>query len=361
MDDARSLRVAYASESYGPHDHRFLSAARSVTADVWHLRLDPSAPSHETRPTPVGQGRTWQIPSGELGDRIDALRTAFDKIKPDVVHAGPLQRVTFPVVLATDLPVVAASWGSDLLRAAVEDPVWRDVAAYSLSRARGFLSDCATVFNAARELGYRGPHACVPWGIDVSHFRPDGPSKRFGPEGAFVILSTRNWEEIYDVGTLAAAFAKLEASIDAHLVLCGSGSEEMRLRSILEEANADGRVSWVGRVNQAELPEFYRGADLYVSTSKSDGASVSLLEAMGCGRPVLVSDIPGNREWVDDLDYLFTVGDVAGLTAALRRIAAAPTAEREISGRAGRERVMRDADWSRAPDKLARLYAEAVS
>lgn len=360
MDDARSLTVAYVSESYGPHDHRFLTAARSVAGAVWHLRLDPHAPTKEERPSPVGDAHTRLIVSGDLGARVDALRVAFKEIKPDVVHAGPLQRVTFPVVLATDVPVLAASWGSDLLGGAAEDPVWRDVAAFSLSRARGFLGDCAAVFDVARELGYRGPHARVPWGIDVSQFCPDGARKRFGPQDAFVILSTRNWEEIYDVETLARAFADLKRDTGAHLVLCGSGSEEGRLRSILQKASAEGRVTWLGRVSQAELPALYRGADLYVSTSKSDGSSVSLLEAMGCGRPVLVSDIPGNREWVEAPEHRFAVGDCEGLGASLCQLAKSPRADLEASGRLGRARVLRDADWSKAPRKLGRLYAEVA-
>ena len=360
MDDARSLRVAYVSESYGPHDHRFLSAAQSVARDVWHLRMEPTVPPQEERPTPVGDAHTRLVPSGELGERVSALRAAFAEIEPDVVHAGPLQRVTFPVVLATKAPVVAASWGWDLLRAAVEDPVWRDVAAFSLSRAQGFLGDCAAVFDVARELGYRGPHARIPWGVDASQFCPNGPSKRFGPEDAFVILSTRNWEEVYDVGTLAQAFSDLEADVGAHLVLCGSGSEENRLRSILEEASTGGRVTWVGHVSQAELPALYRGADLYVSTSKCDGSSVSLLEAMSCGRPVLVTDIPGNREWVEAAKHRFAVGDADRLRASLRRLAKTPRANREASGHAGRVRVLQDADWAKAPQKLARLYAEVA-
>ena len=361
MDDARWLRVAYVSESYGPHDYRLLSVAKSVATEVWHLRMDATVPSSEERPSPVGDTRTRLLPSGELTERLDALRTLLDEIKPDVVHAGPLQRVTFPVVLATDLPVVAASWGSDLLRAAAKDRVWRDVAAFALSRASGFLGDCEAVFDVARELGYRGPHARVPWGIDVSRFHPDGARKRYGPKGAFVILSTRNWEEVYDVETLARAFARLNCDTGAHLVLCGSGSEEDRLRSILEEASTAGRVTWLGRVKQAELPKVYRGADLYVSTSKSDGSSVSLLEAMGCGRPVLVSDIPGNREWVGTDEHRFAVGDVEGLEASLRRLAKTPRAEREALCGLGRARVLRDADWSTAPQKLARLYGEVTA
>ncbi len=295
----------------------------------------PTAPVTEEQPTPAGESQTRLLPTGEFGQRIKALRAVLAEIKPHVIHTGPLQRVTFLTVLATDLPVVAASWGSDLLFEAANDPVWRDVAAFSLSRARGFLADCATVFEAACQLGYRGPHACIPWGIDVSQFCPKGARLKFGPPGAFVILSTRNWEDIYDVASLAQAFADLEPDTHGHLVLCGSGSEENRLRCILEDATAGGRVTWLGRVNQTELPKIYRGADLYVSTSKSDGSSVSLLEAMGCGRPVLVSDIPSNREWVHSAEHRFSVGDTEGLSASLRRLARSPRADLEASSRAG--------------------------
>jgi len=49
-----------------------------------------------------------------------------------------------------------------------------------------------------------------------------------------------------------------------------------------------------GRLSKAYLPGAYCGADQFVSPSHSDGSSISLLEALACGRPVLVSDIPSN-------------------------------------------------------------------
>lgn len=360
MDDARSLRVAYVSESYGPHDYRFLAAAKSVASDVWHVRLQPAGTHLEQRPTPVGDSRTTTIRGAGFQERVAALRTALSGIAPDVVHAGPLQRVTFPTVLATDAPVLAVSWGSDLLGTMATDPVWRDVAAFALSRANGFLADCTAVLEVASELGYHGPSARIPWGVDTSLFCPDGPVQRFGPSAAFTVLSTRNWERVYDVQTLAKAFAALDPRTNAHLVLCGSGSRENELRSILKTATAAGQVTWVGRVAQGDLPALYRGADLYVSTSTTDGTSVSLLEAMACETGVLVSDIPGNREWVEAAGRRFPVGDVETLKASLRRLAAGSTAQRDESSCAGRARVLRDADWSKAPAELARLYAEVA-
>jgi glycosyltransferase involved in cell wall biosynthesis len=68
---------------------------------------------------------------------------------------------------------------------------------------------------------------------------------------------------------------------------------------MLAEGGAAGRAHMPGQVGYRDLPAHYAAADLYVSASRSDGSSVSLLEAMACGRPALVSDIPGNREWVE--------------------------------------------------------------
>ena len=98
---------------------------------------------------------------------------------------------------------------------------------------------------------------------------------------------------------------------------------------------------------------------MYVSTSMSDGTSVSLLEAMSCAKPVLVSDIAGNREWVEDRECRFPVGDVRALKTALQRFTSTSLEERKVLGQVGRTRILRDADWSKAHEKLARLYLEA--
>ena len=50
------------------------------------------------------------------------------------------------------------------------------------------------------------------------------------------------------------------------------------------------------------MPKYYDAADIYVSTSLSDGTSASLMEALAMKKPVIVTDIPGNREWIKDYE-----------------------------------------------------------
>ena len=72
---------------------------------------------------------------------------------------------------------------------------------------------------------------------------------------------------------------------------------------------------------QEQLAGLLRESDIYVSTSHSDSTSVSLLEAMACGAFPVVTDIPGNRDWVthEHNGLLFHPGDSAALAECLTR------------------------------------------
>ena len=103
------------------------------------------------------------------------------------------------------------------------------------------------------------------------------------------------------------------------LMLLGGGSQGTRIRQILINGGVLDRVTFGGQVSQTELPRWYHWADLYISPSHVDGSSVSLMEAMACGLPCLVSDIPGNREWVTEGEngWLFPDGDADALAAKI--------------------------------------------
>jgi glycosyltransferase involved in cell wall biosynthesis len=106
----------------------------------------------------------------------------------------------------------------------------------------------------------------------------------------------------------------------------------------------------------------YAAADVYVSASEVDGTSVSLLEAMASRRAVVVSDIAGNREWVEPgrNGVLFPVGDAALLARALLDVAALPDAARRGWGEQGRSQVLLRADWERNAARLTVLLRHAA-
>lgn len=124
----------------------------------------------------------------------------------------------------------------------------------------------------------------------------------------------------------------------------------------------DARVIFPGQVGFSNLPESYRSSDLYISASHSDGTSISLLEAMACGIPVLVSDIPGNREWVvsGENGWLFNQRDPSALASAIleaytdrnRLIEMGINARNSVEGRA---------DWKINFQKMLQAYELVVN
>jgi len=258
------------------------------------------------------------------------------------------------------------SWGSDLLYQAERYPLVRWAARYTLKSTTVFTGDCRAVQEKAAELGFP-PARCVifPWGVDLERFANGIHAdirEWLGWRNKFIILSMRSWEPVYGVDVLVRGFARAARQIpNLGLLLLGSGSQERLLYKILSKNKMLDRVQFAGQVRQEELPDYYSAADLYISASHSDGSSVSLLEALASGLPVIVSDIPGNLEWITHgkQGWVFPDGDDQALAGVI--IQAYEQREKLTAlGMAARQLAEQRADWRRNFTKLLEAYQLAL-
>jgi glycosyltransferase involved in cell wall biosynthesis len=122
-------------------------------------------------------------------------------------------------------------------------------------------------------------------------------------------------------------------------------------------AGAMERVHFGGHVGYRDLPRWYHMADLYISPSHVDGSSVTLMEALACGMPCLVSDIAGNKEWVEEgvNGWLFRDGDVDDLAEKILLAIKSRKSFKKI-GEAARKTAEEKADWSKNFGKLLDAY-----
>jgi glycosyltransferase involved in cell wall biosynthesis len=196
-----------------------------------------------------------------------------------------------------------------------------------------------------------------PWGVDLEHFRMKNAEGRM-QNGVFTLFCNRAWEPRYGVDVLARAFVKVaQERDDVNLLLLGGGSQGHLLRQIFQNGDVLDRVAFAGQISQTVLPEWYHRADLYISPSHVDGSSVSLMEALACGLPCLVSDIPANKEWVTEGEngWLFRDGDANHLAEKIL----AAIAQRETLPRVGQSsrRVAElRADWKKNAEALMKVY-----
>ena len=366
------MRILYFTRDYSPHDYRFLSTLAKTSHEIYSLRLERKSQTIEDRSLPIEVHQVhWLGGSGPVSWRdypplwLD-LKRVLRTVQPDVLHAGPVPTVAFIAAVSGFHPLVSMSWGSDLLRDIDQDRIQNRAAHYALKRSDVLVGDCLAVQKKAVELGFPAERVVLfPWGVDLDRFSPgpgDHVRTKLGWQDEFVLLSLRSWEPIYGVDVIARAFvlaAQQEARL--RLILLGSGSEEQRIRDILHQGGIEERVFFGGQVSNTDLPVYYRAADLYLSASYSDGSSVSLMEALACGRPVLVSDIAGNWEWLENNNtgWLFKDGDEFALAEGILNACRNRRLLEEF-GKSARQVAEEKADWSKNFQKLLGAYEMAV-
>lgn len=98
-----------------------------------------------------------------------------------------------------------------------------------------------------------------------------------------------------------------------HLVICGDGDEKDNLKNLVNHLNIEQQIHFLG--NRTDMMELYEMADIFVMASYREGLSRSIMEAMACGLPCVVSDIRGNRDLVVNGKggYLFNPHDSTSL------------------------------------------------
>lgn len=362
------MKIIYFSKSYSPHDYRFLSSLSETDHEVFYLKLEANKRQTEDRPVPENvQQILWAGGKPEFRWR-DIPRLALDlkrltkEIKPDLIHAGPIQNCAFLAVLSGFRPILTMSWGYDLVMDAEKNEWMRRVTRYTLKRSDFFVSDANVSRDKAIAFGMNpGKTAIFPWGTDIDHFTP----KTFESSNpsTFTLFCSRTWESIYGVDVLAKAFVTVASkNPNVNLILLGGGSQGGKIRQVLINGGVMDQVHFGGQVSQADLPRWYHMADLYISPSHVDGSSVTLMEALASGLPCLVSDIPGNREWIKDGSngWLFHDGDVDDLAAKILK-AIHHRKSFEKTGEEARRTAEEKADWKKNFGKLLEAYNKATS
>ena len=309
--------VIYVSASAGIHDQRWVEALRACGFEV-----------------------TVMAANAELRASLEA----FEPLSAPVL-AGPLNAVT-KLLVGLSRPVIGLSWGYDLQQGhsqavPLESLAW-------ISELDGLVVDSPATRDLAISLGLEAERiVLIPWGVDLEVFTPTGPvvsaAAHGFASGSRVVLSLRTHDTLYRTSDVLEAFVRA-ALVDPALVLVmgGDGPLTPAHRARVAELGLESRVRFIGRVAESELPALLRGADLYGTTSETDGTSVTLLQAMACGVPVIASRNPGNATWVreGETGQLFDVGDVDALTELLSSSSANPVMTAAALGL-----VRNEADW----------------
>jgi glycosyltransferase involved in cell wall biosynthesis len=253
--------------------------------------------------------------------------------RADVVHVFSASYSSFllaplpAIVVATLLgrPVVLNYHSGEaqdhLRRSALARRILRDWVSLNVVPSR-FLREVLASFDI--------PARTVPNTIDVQQFayRVRDPLR---PR----ILSTRNFEPMYNVAAVVRAFARIQARRpDATLSLVGGGSEEAALRALAAELHLR-HVTFAGRVPPSSISRYYADADIYVQTPAIDNMPLSMLEAFASGLPVVSTGVGGVPAILTDRVHgLLTPADDEAVAAHVMTLLESPDYARQLAAAA---------------------------
>lgn len=162
----------------------------------------------------------------------------------------------------------------------------------------------------------------LPIGIDLSRFSP-GPSDSLrvasGAVDRFLLLYVGRLARGKRVDNLIRTMAMMKDQPVA-LAVVGGGPERERLEALTGELDVADQVKFAGLVADEQLPDYYRACDAWVTASEHEGFCVPIVEAMACGKPVIVPNVTAMPETAGDAGLIFDHSDLDALSASIRRL-----------------------------------------
>lgn len=292
---------------------------------------------------------------GQIAKKVDRLIARFE---PDAILASWLPDAAAACLVGRRrrLPVVAIAEGSDLAFLPATYRWWPRMRS-TLNSAQALVFVSEDLRSHAPVAGIRGPREFVVHnGFDPTLFVP--PVRREERKEAVVL--TVGWhEKVKDHTTLLRAASLLVPRFGRPLrfVLVGEGRQEDDLVRLAEKLGIRESVDFLGLRPQSELVGLYQSADVFCLPSLSEGMGCVVLEAMGCGTPVVASRVGGIPELVsDDTGILVSPSNPEALAVALEAALG-----RSWDHDAIRRHVVERFTWDRAAADLMDVLEDVIS
>lgn len=290
------MKILFLGDAHSIHFIRWVRffAARGHEVHAWSAEPPKEGFPGYHRLFPRLPGRVF----GYLS-LVRELRKEIAKLGPDLVNAHFVPNYGFISALAGARPLAITTWGSDVLLSPHKSLLHKWRASYSLSKAGLVLADSKA---SALEILYLGVNKnkllSRPMGVERAFVQQGEKRVLSGTKENLTILSCRRLEKLYNVETLIRALARLKSASNWQAVILGTGSQKFELEKLASRLKIANRLSFLSELSTADYRKLMLEADIYVSTALSDSTSVSLLEAMVAKLDCVVTEIPGNSEWI---------------------------------------------------------------
>jgi glycosyltransferase involved in cell wall biosynthesis len=330
------MRLIFVTDRQDAHAARFSELFAGLGADYERVDVQGPAPS-------------VQLGGATINGWDELIATLA--LTPTVVVSGPLDTVTGHLV-GGGYRHVGISWATDVMVTAAQSAEHARALSHTLQSLDLVVLDNYATENAVVALGVAPDRICrIPWGPEGAAFSPLQRSSFGLPEDAFVIVYPRSLEPHYQPEVFIDVLANLVATRpSARAVVVESGSMVDSVKQDARRRGLSDHIVWLPLRSSQEFQAIIAMADAVVVTPRTDGTSVTVMDAMHHGVPVVTSLTNGSAEWILDgvTGWTFPVGNAHALGEALESVASMSEADRSVITGNARRLVDQRAGWSQS-------------
>ena len=360
------MRIALLSGVTSVHTHRWANALADLGHDVHLISLI----GHKSDVNKISDkvslhyiNKTGRLAYFTAGTDLKKL---LKKIKPDILNAHYASGYGTLARRSGFHPTLLSVWGSDVYDFP-SNAICRAILIKNLQYADALASTShAMARQTEKFIKPASPIFITPFGVDVNLFAPS-PERNSGRSGGNIVIGTvKTLEEKYGIEYLIKAFdivCRSHEISDAEnllLKIYGKGSLELSLKALTAELGLAKKVEFCGFIPNKDVPDALNGLDIACIPSILDSESfgVSAVEAMSCSVPVVVSDVDGLKEVVEDNCTGFVVERKNPQAMAEKIIELIKNPDLRVKmGVAGRKRVLKLYNW----DDNVRYMSECLN
>lgn len=291
------------------------------------------------------------------------VRRLIARSKPDLVHAHYASGYGMLATLAGFHPTILSVWGSDVYVVPNRSLLHKHLLKLYLAKADKILS---TSHAMAKEISkYTSkPIEVTPFGVDLDQFKPQPVESLFDPTD-IVIGTVKTLDKTYGIEYLIQAFRLLKdkyPDLPLKLLIVGGGPLEADLKSMVRELDLARDTLFTGRVKHTDVPKYHNMLSISVSVSVDvESFGVAVVEASACGKPVVVSNVGGLPEIIENgiSGFIVPPRDPQQTAMAIERLILDETLKFKM-GQAGRERVKTLFNWDDNVTQMTKIYDQLL-
>ena len=382
------MRIAIFTEAYLPRINGVVTHIKLLKEglearghDVLIVTADGDAKEHYL------ENGVLHCPGIELTKKLSGFETSVPvsrkrlnfvrDFKPDIIHVETefgmgLCGVSIAKMLKIPLVYTMHTMYDEYISYIAPRPLVKTVKKLSHKYMRVFANRANAITGPSEKCseylssaGVKLPVNVIPNPVELDDFSPehfDPEQKRairekFGiPQDAFVVVFVGRLGREKSIDLLLDYWNQsVKADENMYLFIIGGGPEEQVLRDQIAALGCGDRVIMSGRVEHPELPPYLLASDIYVTASLSDTNSISMLEGMAAGLPVLQRRDPINADQIKDGENGWSFDSPEEMAELLRKFRDMPEAEKQQLKESTRQSIM-DAGCTALADRTLHIY-----